>query len=139
MYPNEREGTLDKRFAILVNRRTCCNIAWEMKIQNYKETDAVMEIQPQRKTETTLKAVEYEPQLDKLNVESSECSQRTKNSEATMKTNEDNRAEETIIKEKIKARGKLYLSQSIKSHHLTRRQQPLMRIIWIEAGFANPS
>ena len=59
----------------------------DMKIQNYKETDAVMEIQPQRKTETTLKAVEYEPQLDKLNVESSECSQRTKNSEATMKTN----------------------------------------------------
>ena len=85
----------------------------DMEIQDYEDTDAVMEIQPQRKTETTLKAVEYEPQLDKLNVESSECSQRTKNSEATMKTNEDNRAEETVIKEKIKARGKQTLSFTI--------------------------
>ena len=82
----------------------------DMKIQNYKETDAVMEIQPQRKTEITLKAVEYEPQLDKLNMESSECSQSKENPEATMKTNKDNRVEEIIMGGKIKARGKVTLS-----------------------------
>jgi len=35
LYPNVSEGELDKRFAILVNRKTCCSIAWSMQIQNY--------------------------------------------------------------------------------------------------------
>ena len=35
LYPNESEGVLDKRFARLVNRKTCCDIAWSIGIQNY--------------------------------------------------------------------------------------------------------
>ena len=35
LYPNENEGILDKRFAKLVNRSTCSNIAWSIKIQDY--------------------------------------------------------------------------------------------------------
>ena len=35
LYPNETEGVLDKRFASLVNRKTCCEIAWSIGIQNY--------------------------------------------------------------------------------------------------------
>ena len=35
LYPYENEGVLDKRFAILVNRETCSNIAWSIGIQNY--------------------------------------------------------------------------------------------------------
>ena len=35
LYPDENEGVLDKRFAILVNRETCCDIAWSIGIQNY--------------------------------------------------------------------------------------------------------
>ena len=35
LYPVENEGVLDKRFAILVNRETCSNIAWSIGIQNY--------------------------------------------------------------------------------------------------------
>ena len=35
LYPNETEGVLDKRFANLVNRKTCCEIAWSIGIQNY--------------------------------------------------------------------------------------------------------
>ena len=35
LYPDESEGVLDKRFAKLVNRKTCCFIAWEMDMQNY--------------------------------------------------------------------------------------------------------
>ena len=35
LYPNEKEGALDKRFAKLVNRKTCCLIAWSIGIQNY--------------------------------------------------------------------------------------------------------
>tara|TARA_Y100000590_G_C15482110_1_gene924425 strand:+ start:143 stop:808 length:666 start_codon:yes stop_codon:yes gene_type:complete len=35
LYPNETEGILDKRFANLVNRKTCCNVAWTLNIQNY--------------------------------------------------------------------------------------------------------
>ena len=31
IYPNEREGILDKKFASLVNRRTCLQIANEIK------------------------------------------------------------------------------------------------------------
>ena len=34
LYPNETEGVLDKRFAILVKRKTCCDIAWNLKLQN---------------------------------------------------------------------------------------------------------
>ena len=35
LYPDENEGVLDKRFAILVNRETCSDIAWSLDIQNY--------------------------------------------------------------------------------------------------------
>ena len=35
LYPHENEGVLDKRFAKLVNRKTCCSIAWSVGIQNY--------------------------------------------------------------------------------------------------------
>ena len=35
LYPNVNEGELDKRFAVLVNRKTCCSVAWSMQIQNY--------------------------------------------------------------------------------------------------------
>ncbi len=35
LYPNEKEGILDKRFASLVNRKTCCDIAWNMNLQNH--------------------------------------------------------------------------------------------------------
>ena len=35
LYPVENEGVLDKRFAILVNRETCSDIAWSIGIQNY--------------------------------------------------------------------------------------------------------
>ena len=35
LYPQESEGILDKKFASLVNRKTCCDIAWSIGIQNY--------------------------------------------------------------------------------------------------------
>jgi len=35
LYPNETEGVLDKRFSKLVNRKTCCEVAWSMGLQNY--------------------------------------------------------------------------------------------------------
>jgi len=35
LYPNESEGVLDKRFARLVNRKTCCEVAWSIGIQDY--------------------------------------------------------------------------------------------------------
>ena len=35
LYPNENEGVLDKRFASLVKRKTCCDVAWSMNIQNH--------------------------------------------------------------------------------------------------------
>ena len=35
LYPNENEGVLDKRFARLVNRKTCCDVAWSIGVQNY--------------------------------------------------------------------------------------------------------
>ena len=35
LYPNEDEGIIDKKFASLVNRKTCCDIAWSIGIQNY--------------------------------------------------------------------------------------------------------
>ena len=34
LYPNEKEGVLDKRFANLVNRKTCSDIAWSLGIQD---------------------------------------------------------------------------------------------------------
>ena len=33
LYPDETEGVLDKRFAALVNRKTCCEIAWKIGVQ----------------------------------------------------------------------------------------------------------
>ena len=35
LYPNESEGVLDKRFANLVKRKTCCDIAWSLGLQNF--------------------------------------------------------------------------------------------------------
>ena len=35
LYPDETEGVLDKRFARLVNKKACCNVAWENGIQDY--------------------------------------------------------------------------------------------------------
>ena len=35
LYPNESEGDLDKRFAFLVNKRTCLKIANYLKLENY--------------------------------------------------------------------------------------------------------
>ena len=35
LYPNETEGVLDKRFAILVKKETCCEVAWSLGIQHY--------------------------------------------------------------------------------------------------------
>ena len=35
LYPNETEGSLDKRFAILVNRKTCLKISKNLKIENF--------------------------------------------------------------------------------------------------------
>ena len=35
LYPHKSEGDLDKRFAKLVNRKTCASIAWLMGIKDY--------------------------------------------------------------------------------------------------------
>ena len=35
IYPNEKEGILDKKFASLVNKRTCLEIAKKINLQNY--------------------------------------------------------------------------------------------------------
>ena len=35
LYPNETEGVLDKKFANLVNRITCCKVGWAIGLQNY--------------------------------------------------------------------------------------------------------
>jgi len=34
LYPNESEGVLDKRFAILVKKKTCCEVGWNLGLQN---------------------------------------------------------------------------------------------------------
>ena len=35
IYPNEKEGILDKKFASLVNKKTCLNIAKNLNLQDY--------------------------------------------------------------------------------------------------------
>ena len=35
LYPNENEGVLDKRFASLVKKKTCCDVAWSLGLQNF--------------------------------------------------------------------------------------------------------
>ena len=35
LYPNENEGILDKRFAKLVNRKTCATISWSIGLNNF--------------------------------------------------------------------------------------------------------
>ena len=35
LYPNESEGVLDKRFASLVKKKTCCDVAWNLGLQNF--------------------------------------------------------------------------------------------------------
>jgi len=35
LYPNETEGILDKRFAKLVNKNTCAQVAWSTGIKDY--------------------------------------------------------------------------------------------------------
>ena len=38
IYPNEREGILDKKFASLVNKKTCLEIAKKINLANYIKT-----------------------------------------------------------------------------------------------------
>ena len=35
IYPNEKEGILDKKFASLVNKKTCLQIAYKLNLQKY--------------------------------------------------------------------------------------------------------
>ncbi len=35
IYPNEKEGILDKKFASLVNKKTCLDVAKNISLQNY--------------------------------------------------------------------------------------------------------
>tara|TARA_Y100000590_G_scaffold468718_1_gene652758 strand:+ start:7506 stop:8174 length:669 start_codon:yes stop_codon:yes gene_type:complete len=35
LYPNVNEGILDKKFAKMVNRKTCCSISWNIGLQHY--------------------------------------------------------------------------------------------------------
>ena len=35
IYPNEKEGILDKKFASLVNKKTCLDIAKSLDLHNY--------------------------------------------------------------------------------------------------------
>tara|TARA_B100000029_G_scaffold350748_1_gene343186 strand:- start:882 stop:1547 length:666 start_codon:yes stop_codon:yes gene_type:complete len=35
LHPNENEGVLDKKFANLVKRKSCSDVAWSIGIQNY--------------------------------------------------------------------------------------------------------
>ena len=35
IYPNEKEGALDKKFASLVNKKTCLEIAKNIELQKY--------------------------------------------------------------------------------------------------------
>ena len=35
IYPNEKEGILDKKFAALVNKKTCLQIANKLELQKY--------------------------------------------------------------------------------------------------------
>ena len=35
LYPKENEGSMDKKFAKLVNRKTCSKIAWLIELQNH--------------------------------------------------------------------------------------------------------
>ena len=35
MYPNENEGSLDKRFAFLVNKKTCLKIGYKLKLNQF--------------------------------------------------------------------------------------------------------
>ena len=35
IYPNEKEGILDKKFAALVNKKTCLEIAKKLELQKY--------------------------------------------------------------------------------------------------------
>ena len=35
LYPDVAEGVLDKRFANLVKRKTCCEVAWDLGLQNF--------------------------------------------------------------------------------------------------------
>ena len=35
LYPNESEGTLDKKFSNLVDRKTCSKVAWEINLNKF--------------------------------------------------------------------------------------------------------
>jgi len=35
LYPNKAEGDLDKRFAKLVNRKTCSSISWSLRVKDF--------------------------------------------------------------------------------------------------------
>ena len=38
IYPEEKEGVLDKKFASLVNKKTCLNVAMRINLDNYVKT-----------------------------------------------------------------------------------------------------
>ena len=38
IYPDQKEGILDKKFASLVNKKTCLEIAKKIKLENYIKT-----------------------------------------------------------------------------------------------------
>ncbi len=38
LYPNEKEGIIDKKFASLVNKKTCAKIALRLNLQNFIKT-----------------------------------------------------------------------------------------------------
>ncbi len=35
LYPKDKEGILDKKFANLVKRKACCDVAWSINLQNF--------------------------------------------------------------------------------------------------------
>ena len=38
LYPNEKEGVIDKRFASLVNKKTCAKVATQLNLKKYIKT-----------------------------------------------------------------------------------------------------
>ena len=44
IYPHEKEGILDKKFASLVNKKTCLDVAKNISLQNYILTLSLIHI-----------------------------------------------------------------------------------------------
>ena len=64
LYPNESEGVLDKRFASLVKRKTCCDIAWSLGLQNHIITGNVKKIVSIKNKNTNQKLIIDATSLD---------------------------------------------------------------------------